>query len=244
MATVTNSIEAARGCGYRKPGGIYLVGDVMRGVCYRLPHTLTVCACCGAGIKPSRGWTWVNSRALNLAPGWCAAAKTCHGCFDPETYGLIWIGESFYKTPAKFIQEAAKVGVSRRIASVPKGFKVGATRILLAHKFVDVKGRPGKKQPGIFAMFTPKAIEYIVTGKESPGELDDLEKRGFKLVKVTPADKAQMTLEDQLTEFTIFYRTKEDFKKLQTMKMRSRSRETARINFKKSFHSADIVSIK
>ena len=56
------SIEAKRGCGYRKVGGIYLVGDGLSAVCDRLPYPLEVCRVCGAGIKPSRGIQWLDGK--------------------------------------------------------------------------------------------------------------------------------------------------------------------------------------
>ena len=243
--TIRTSVESARGCGYRQPGGIYLVGDFEPAPCGRLPIPLTVCSCCGAGIKPTRGWTWIAREALNLSTCYGTTAQGgCQGCFPTEErMGLLWVGEAFYKTPAKFRQEASMVGISRRIAAVPKGFEVGKTRVLLAHRHA-IKASPLLSgDPAIFAVFTPKAIEYIVTGKESPSELDDLEKRGFNLVKVIRADGAQISLEDQLTPFTIFYRDTYDGELL-TMKIRSHTREKARESFKKSFPHSRIVSVK
>lgn len=46
--------------------------------------------------------------------------------------------------------------------------------------------------PGIFQMFQPQAIEYVVKGDETDDELEKLAKRGFTLVKierVTSPDK-------------------------------------------------------
>lgn len=54
------AIEARRGCGYRKVGGIYLVGGGIGVPCDRLPYPLTVCPCCSQGVKQGRGWTWVT----------------------------------------------------------------------------------------------------------------------------------------------------------------------------------------
>jgi hypothetical protein len=47
--------------------------------------------------------------------------------------GLIWIGESFYKTPEHFIAEGNVYGYSRRIKTIPHGFEIGKTWVLLAH---------------------------------------------------------------------------------------------------------------
>lgn len=56
--------EAKRGCGYRKVGGLYLVGSGAGLACDRLPIPLETCPCCGAGIRQTRGFTWVDIPAL------------------------------------------------------------------------------------------------------------------------------------------------------------------------------------
>lgn len=54
------AIEQKRGCGYRKVGGLYMVGGGIGVPCDRLPFELTVCSCCGQGIKQARGFTWID----------------------------------------------------------------------------------------------------------------------------------------------------------------------------------------
>lgn len=46
MATVRTSVEGARGCGYRKAGGIYLVSGGIPRPCGKLPIPLTTCPTC------------------------------------------------------------------------------------------------------------------------------------------------------------------------------------------------------
>jgi hypothetical protein len=58
------AIEPKRGCGFRKVGGLYLVGGELMEPCDRLPFELGVCRCCGGGIKPARGWTWIEPAKL------------------------------------------------------------------------------------------------------------------------------------------------------------------------------------
>ncbi len=58
------SIESKRGCGYRKAGGLYLVGESFGEGCHRLPFDLTLCPLCGHGIRPSRAWTWIEGYEL------------------------------------------------------------------------------------------------------------------------------------------------------------------------------------
>jgi hypothetical protein len=131
------AVEPIRGCGYRKIGGLYLVSGSRGVVCDRLPIPLEVCPTCHHGIKQSRGWTWVDAAELigGLHPE-CQDDFPCPLCMTPEDLGrcgLLWIGEKYYPTPRDFDYEAQRLGVSRRISAIPRGFKVGETWILFAH---------------------------------------------------------------------------------------------------------------
>ena len=61
-------VESERGCGYRKEGGLYMMGGKPGAPCGRLPIPLDVCPACHGGIKPSRAWTWVNPQLLINPP--------------------------------------------------------------------------------------------------------------------------------------------------------------------------------
>jgi hypothetical protein len=147
------AVEAKRGCGYRKVGGLYMVGGGIGIPCDRLPFELTVCSCCGQGIKQARGWTWIDVAKFfqgphvlpigagsiappeKLWPCYCGGSQ-CPLCFQPENMGragLLWIGEKFYKFPGQFVKEGVELGFSRRIKAVPQGFKIGETWVMLAH---------------------------------------------------------------------------------------------------------------
>ena len=204
---IQERVEGKRGCGYRKPGGIYLVGPPTGQSCCKLPLPLTVCPCCGAGIKPARSWTRVDG-SIFIGDG---PPITCMKDFDEgilcplsnpirlEKCGLLWIGEKFYKTPDDFLQEANTMGISRRISTVPKEFEPGKTWVLLAHRKgvlkrdpepedydMDKGGRlnPGMWNPAIFSVFRPLRIEYVTTGNESEEDLERLAKRGLTPVVV------------------------------------------------------------
>ncbi len=202
MATITKKVETARGCGYRKKGGLYLVTNGVRAQCGKLPIPLTVCPCCGAGIKFSRGFTWVTGALFESAE--CKAESLredlCYHCpfsqFNQSTkFGLMWVGEKFY-TPDEFVNEAMIKGISKRIAAVPHDFKIGETWILLAHIKAIEKNEPVEKfeykylppvvthSPGIFYAFKPSAIEYVITGSETEDQLTAMEKRGITLIDV------------------------------------------------------------
>lgn len=212
MPTIISSIESARGCGYRKPGGKYLVSGWGPTIaCGKLPIKLDTCPCCGLGLKPTRGWSWLDLRFIKQE---CAGpCQTCpigeHRVTGPV--GLIWIGETFYKTPADYLAEAERQGFSRRLHTIPKGFKLGETWVALAHRKAIPKPcecRSGGGQPlkacrhcsgtgtaydrGIFHLWRPSGLDYVVTGEESTEELERFEERGFRLVKVVKAGQQDL----------------------------------------------------
>jgi hypothetical protein len=198
MATVEPRVETARGCGYRKPGGKYLVSGTLSKPCGKLPIPLTYCPCCGAGIKFSRGFQWVGKQLIEDAECSIPGCRGCHP-FDGSVhkFGLMWVGEQFYRLPEDFAKEVAVKGLSKRIATIPKGLEIGKTWILLAHIRAVLDPHSMKRGPGIFRAFVPTAIEYIVKGDETEEELDRLEERGFKLIKVVRDTENQMKIEDE-----------------------------------------------
>lgn len=170
------AVEAKRGCGYRKVGGLYLMGGKVSRPCGKLPFPLEVCPTCGGGIKQTRGWTWFEPEKL-FANIRCALelhwekwrpGEPCAGCVLNDQLietigraGLLWIGKGFYKTTYDFVHESIDLGVCRRITAIPRGFVLGETWVFVAHP--AAMGRPGDEIPGIFSMFKPIAIEKIVT---------------------------------------------------------------------------------
>ena len=121
----------------------------------------------------------------------------CKVCsFSPgkiDRAGLLWVGQQFYPTPGQFLQECHQLGVSRRITVVPRGLVVGQTWVFLGHREAVVSdAQPAEavhsmnpvREPGIFAAFQPRAIEYVVSGMEHDDELEALVARGFTLVRV------------------------------------------------------------
>src|SRR5210317_475081 len=91
-----------RGCGYRKPGGLYLATDkIDLQPCCKLPHELTICPTCSQGIKPSRGWTWVDAQEIfsgrcHLNPDAEIFCPLSHENLPKhEKAGLLWIGSQF-----------------------------------------------------------------------------------------------------------------------------------------------------
>ncbi len=224
------AIEARRGCGYRKIGGIYLVGKGMAVGCDRLPYETHVCPTCGQGIHASLGFTWVQSTILgsnclkgenNRSPCHEIGCEVCfprllkndEGESIPAKYGLMWVGEKFYRDPASFTAEAQKLGVSKRVGHIPKGLKVGDF-ILLGHRKVPfqspVKAGGGgamdalenegqsamanfkdELKPAIFYGFHVTAMEIIITESQSKDEkfMESVKKRKLTPVVVPDNDK-------------------------------------------------------
>lgn len=208
-------MEGARGCGFRKPGGLYMVTDGLGRPCSLLPIPLEVCPTCGGGVKPSRGWTWIDpEKILRPRP---------HGePFCPlevpgrlgERVGLLWIGGSYYAEPEDWTREASVMGVSRRIHAVPRGFEVSKTWVAVGHRravaagYRAADGREFEsltaalneggvhaddleaiRTPGIFHLFQPERVEYVVKGDETDEELEKMVKRGIEPVKVVPLEQ-------------------------------------------------------
>jgi len=208
MITIETRTEHRRGCGWRKPGGLYLVSDSLAQACGRLPIPLDICPTCGGGIHAARGWTWVNATALaatkpcpglnlvimaDIAPGQTLIVpagrliafrcSTCPLGGPLGRAGLLWVGGVFYPTPAAFTLEAARQGVSRRIAAIPKGLHVGETWVLLAHRRA-IRSPDGTFTPAVFHAFRPKRLEYVVRPDDPPAQLARLADRGVTLVRV------------------------------------------------------------
>lgn len=184
--------DQKRGCGWRKKGGLYLVADALLSTCGKLTLPLGICPCCGNGIKPARGWTWVDGDKL-FAHVPCNRDEKgndgyrCLLSWPVGKCGLLWVGESFYPTPQDFFREVERQGVSRRLYRLPDKFIPGHTPVLLAHRRAVRETDPETGEvtfrPGIFAAFTPSDVQYLTRGNETPEQLARLEARGITPVR-------------------------------------------------------------
>jgi len=211
------SIEPVRGCGYRKINALYLVGDYTHHeTCDRMPFALTICPVCGQGLKVGRGFTQINPHRLWGIHQDCKdKIRPCHLC-DPQDKAayIMRVGEKYYKTPYDFLDEARRMGISKRIPFIPKGLELGKTVIYLAHpKACEVKEPAAlqeamaiveeaqttqprlletekvSKALGIFCAFIPKRVEKLIwQNQATPEELERLEKRGIKPVIIPNGD--------------------------------------------------------
>ena len=198
------AVEARRGCGYRKVGGLYLMGGTGGMPCCKMPIPLHVCPTCHGGIKQTRGWSWIDPQPW--IKGTCqdrlvGAGLKLQGCplavpgMLGDKVGLLWIGEKFYPTSTSFSREADELGISRRISAIPRGFKVGEHWVFLAHpKAVSgINPETGEEEwtPGVFKVFCPTRIEKIITETMSQNEelMKDLADRGITPVVVPDHDR-------------------------------------------------------
>lgn len=214
------AVEAKRGCGYRKIGGLYLVGGGLFTACDRLPLPLESCPVCGGGIHFTRAMTEINpARLFGNHEGCTDSFRPCHVC-DPadDAAYIMSVGQKHY-TPQSFMEEAMRLGVSKRIPYIPKNMKLGHTVVYLAHpKAVAEKCEPVLQQAmavaaghgndqtrlldaehheyrlGIFFAFIPRAIEKIVTesymsSDEGKKEQEKMAKKGVTLVPVPDSDE-------------------------------------------------------
>lgn len=211
------TVELVRGCGFRKVNALYLVGEYISAPCDRMPFPLTTCPVCGQGLKVGRGFTQINPYRL-----W-GMHQDCndrwHPCFlcDPEDQPayIMLVGAGSYKTPESFLDEAHRMGISKKIPFIPKGLELGKTIIYLAHpRACEVKvpaalqqamsiveesqtDQPrlleterNEKKLGIFCAFIPKRVEKLIwESQATPEELEKLEKRGISPVTVPDGDK-------------------------------------------------------
>lgn len=183
------AIEPRRGCGYRKFGGLYLIGAGQGETCCKLPIPLHICPSCNQGIKQSRGWQWIAPQAWLRDPCTAKQPSFCPAASPDEfgaRVGLLWVGEKFYARAQDFLEEASRLGISKRIAAVPRDFKLGETWVFLAHpKVVTTDDGVG---PGIFRVFKPTAIEKIVTATQANDEAAMTELRKQHITPVVVPD--------------------------------------------------------
>lgn len=210
--------EHIRGCGWRVHQGIYLVGDFTPVYCDRLPYPLKTCRVCGNGIRVGRNFTKILPKSLFGNHEDCQENRDhclmCKPVSDDPSY-IMRVGREY--SIDSFVEEACRLGVSKRIHQIPRELKLGKTIVYLAHSDacteVDTSpDKPKKRNPkkeqlklvevekvkkclGIFTAFVPQRIEKIYWESEiekmSDEEKKELEKRHITPVGV-PYDKKHM----------------------------------------------------
>lgn len=186
------AIEKKRGCGYRKVGGLYLVGGGITMPCDRLPFVIKECECCGFKPPMFRGFSWINKKYLGkdhsvmLECNCFSLCPICHpGYYEEDKFGFMWVSHVYY-TPASFIQEAKELEVSKRISYIPKDLKIGDW-VLLAYK---PKKKDPEKDPYIFYAFKVQRIEKLIWESQATEDaLKKLKDKDLTPVIVPDGDK-------------------------------------------------------
>lgn len=65
---VRKEVKVLRECGYRKVGGLYLVGPLLSRVCDRLPYKIKSCFVCGRSFQFNRGIAQVTGQEVFYMP--------------------------------------------------------------------------------------------------------------------------------------------------------------------------------
>jgi len=212
-------IEAKRGCGFRKVNALYLVGNYIPVACDRLPLLIGACPVCGQGFHFTRSMTEIDPLRLWGIHQPCRDQPTCMMCYPPSSQAkvghyIMTVGKKYY-SPKSFLDEAGRMGISKRIPFIPKRLVLGSTVIYLAHpEAVEVKESPAlqealaivegpserkqqkllevervQKTMGIFCAFIPQRVEKLIRRSDAtPQELESLSKRGITSIIVEDGD--------------------------------------------------------
>lgn len=173
--------ETKRGCGFRRVGGLYLMGSMIGVGCDRLPLELTTCPACGHGVHFTRSLSEINALQLlgkhdddpsiasiigevtghGKTPTCQDKLRPCTVCDPEDDLGYVMmVGARHYATPQVFMAEAHSMGISKRIPFIPKKLKLGKTVIYLAH---------------------PKACRTTTKHEPEEGRLIDADTNGYAL---------------------------------------------------------------
>lgn len=126
----------------------------------------------------------------------------CPLCRPSEKAFIMWVGSEYTET--SFIQEAERLGVSKRIPAIPKELVIGRDWVYLAKQYMI----PGTGQfwmpetpntnngharkgwgPGIFYAFRPQRIVRIITESQAAeGLVQQLQEQGIEAVVVPDDD--------------------------------------------------------
>jgi hypothetical protein len=213
------AIERKRGCGFRKVGKTYLVGEGIFTACDRLPYPVGSCPVCGAGIPLTRGTIKINPLKLFGYHQPCSDKWPDIMCTPRDEIAYIMtVGIKYYPMPQDFAREAMEMGVSKAIPTIPKKLELGRTVIFLCHPkaiavtepiavqqamaVVEQAGNPQQSlfplelankptyKPGIFMTFVPRRVEKLCWQSDYTEEnMEKHKKRGIDLVPVPDGDK-------------------------------------------------------
>lgn len=154
---IQTRVEGARGCGYRKPGGLYLVSGDLSEPCPLLPFETATCPTCGEGIRPARGFTWVDGEKL-IPPtkhGTAEHNAVCplapvYGDVYPNPQGKGWVvsdmpgvhtkkeAQRIAKIPQSRIGRCGLIWVGEQFYPTPQSFMREAAEMGVSRRITQV----------------------------------------------------------------------------------------------------------
>lgn len=98
-----------------------------------------------------------------------------------------WVSGTYYPFPKNFIDEAAKLGISRRTANIPNDFAFGISRLFFVHPRAIYNKEKEEFEPGVIGFSIVPSIDLIV-----PDDIYDEIKRELEdstmYVNILPAN--------------------------------------------------------
>ena len=190
--TCGGGIKPSRGWTWIIPRELF--GVVIRGDDDTDPRNVTLTPPC---IAPDDPPTTPNDRPKPR----CITCKLGLGA-PKGRHGLLWIGEQFYATPDDFEREAGRMGISRKLAALPRGFELGSTVVYLAHRKArweyDADVDEAEPIPGIFMAFMPRHVDLVIASAQNVPErafkLADQIGDGARIIEVVPSEPEQKEL--------------------------------------------------
>lgn len=214
-----------RGCGTQMTDKLYLESgeEGFSLSCSSLNVGLGTCKCCGRRYKHFQGITRIDFRGQfgDKKDDWSCPAndlyrienKSCPICFPSKNdmdYYLMYVGRNNYThhhqdkgDKKSFIIEAREQGVSKAIAELPEGFKLGKSWVLLAMNGIGLETVAEDKLKGtkiksdaIFYAYKPTRFKLLISEKQEQDEefmlgLDDKFQDAELTVVVVPAKYAE-----------------------------------------------------
>ena len=184
-----------RGCGTRKKGGTYLFCDLQNvAPCPSLPIKLPDrCPTCGEELEQFRGIKVVNPQKYFVVPQKVITkcpGGTCLACYPPEIGAVMWVGKKYYSA-ASFTSEALRMGISKRIAKIPKGLKVSDPIYFVHPEAFPPEAGKVRGEPGIFLAARVSAYHRIIDETQEKDEAFIKELEGLGITPVIEFDATE-----------------------------------------------------
>lgn len=147
--------------------------------CRRLPMRIPICPTCGMTIEFFRGIKEINPLDFfDIAKGSRACVVQCPVCQPGQKAYFMWVGSEY--TPASFVEEAQRLGPSKRIHHIPETFEIG-NWVWLGYKKLFKKDDERGFEPGVFYAFQVSSIHRVISDEQAEDEeyVNSLREKGL-----------------------------------------------------------------